>query len=108
MISAISGANAATFTVANTNDSGTSSLRQAMFSANANTQSDTINFSIPISDPNCAAGVCTLKLTSGELTVSSVNPLITTANNATSQIAVFGFNHPIRPNVPLFEKFRLL
>jgi hypothetical protein len=38
---------AATFTVTNTNDSGTGSLRQAILNANAATGADAINFNIP-------------------------------------------------------------
>jgi hypothetical protein len=40
-------AQAATFSVTNTNDSGGGSLRQAILDANANAGSDTINFNIP-------------------------------------------------------------
>jgi parallel beta-helix repeat protein len=40
-------ANAATFTVINTSDSGAGSLRQALISANAAAGADTINFNIP-------------------------------------------------------------
>ena len=39
-------ANAATFTVVNTNDSGTGSLRQAIIDANATSGTDTVEFSI--------------------------------------------------------------
>lgn len=39
--------NAATYTVLNTNDAGTGSLRQAILNANANAGADVINFNIP-------------------------------------------------------------
>ncbi|WP_414590445.1 DUF4347 domain-containing protein [Anabaena sp. CCY 9614] len=48
----------ATFIVTNTNDSGSGSLRQAILDANANSGTDTINFSIP------GSGVQTINLTS--------------------------------------------
>jgi hypothetical protein len=43
---------AATYTVTNTNDSGTGSLRQAILDANANAGTDTITFNIPGTDPH--------------------------------------------------------
>lgn len=45
-------ANAATFTVTNTNDSGAGSLRQALRDTNTNAGADTINFNIPGSGPH--------------------------------------------------------
>src|SRR5487761_256622 len=54
----------ATFTVTNTLDSGTGSLRQAIFDANAAGGSNTVTF-----DSNLAGG--TLKLTRGELDIPS-------------------------------------
>jgi hypothetical protein len=44
-------AQAATFTVTNTNNAGTGSLRAAIVSANATTGLDTIRFAIPGSGP---------------------------------------------------------
>lgn len=52
---------ASTFTVTNTNDTGTGSLRDAIDLANSNPGPDTIEFNIPPTDPNCAAGVCTIQ-----------------------------------------------
>ena len=52
--------------VINTNDSGPGSLRQALSDALAG---DTITFAIPTTDPGFAAGVWTIKLTSGELLI---------------------------------------
>ncbi|HXI62728.1 MAG TPA: Calx-beta domain-containing protein, partial [Pyrinomonadaceae bacterium] len=51
-------AEAATFTVTNTNDSGAGSLRQAILNANANAGADLITFNIP------AAGVQTISVLS--------------------------------------------
>ena len=48
-------ARAATYTVTNTNDSGAGSLRQAIIDANNHSGDDTIEFNIPMSDPNCNA-----------------------------------------------------
>lgn len=63
---------AAVYSVTNTNDSGAGSLRAAVLSANTTVASDVINIAIPLHDPNCTAvGVCTIKLTSGELTVTT-------------------------------------
>src|SRR5690348_17869034 len=57
-LAAASAAGAATFTVTNTGDSGTGSLRQAILDANANPGLDTIAFDIT---SGCAAsGVCTI------------------------------------------------
>ncbi|MDQ4121298.1 MAG: carboxypeptidase-like regulatory domain-containing protein [Acidobacteriota bacterium] len=55
-------AQAATFTVTNTNDSGAGSLRQAITDANNTAGADVINFNIPTTDPGCNAttGVCTI------------------------------------------------
>lgn len=59
-----------TLTVTNTNDSGAGSLRAAIFTANSTANDDVIGFAIPANDPNCSIdGVCTITLTSGELTV---------------------------------------
>jgi hypothetical protein len=44
-------AQAATFTVTNTNDSGTGSLRQAILDANSSGDADTIEFAIPGDGP---------------------------------------------------------
>jgi hypothetical protein len=55
---------AATFTVTNTNDSGTGSLRQAILNANAATGADAINFNIP------GGGVKTISPTSALPTIT--------------------------------------
>jgi hypothetical protein len=53
----------ATIIVSNTNDSGPGSLREAITLANLTTAADTINFSIPTSDPgyNSLTGTWTIK-----------------------------------------------
>lgn len=63
---------AATYTVTNTNDSGAGSLRRAVLDANNAPTDDVISFAIPANDTNCTTNaVCTIRLTSGELTVSA-------------------------------------
>lgn len=65
---------ATTFTVTNTADNGAGSLRDAIATANATTDDDIINFSIPSNDAGCTAGgVCTIKLKTGELAVNDVS-----------------------------------
>ena len=61
--------NAATYTVTNTNDSGPGSLRAAVEAANTTPDDDVINFEIN----GCPNNVCTINLTSGQLTVSSAD-----------------------------------
>src|SRR3954463_10860830 len=43
--------------------SGPCTLRAAIETANAHAGDDTIQINIPLSDPNCPGGVCTIKLT---------------------------------------------
>lgn len=66
---------AATFVVTNTNDSGAGSFVQALVAANATSDSDTINFNIPLTDPGCDrdTGVCTIRLSSA---VGIASPVI--------------------------------
>jgi titin len=69
-------ADAATFTVTNTLDAGTGSLRQAITSANTNPMdADNIVFNIPTSDPNynAATGVFTITLATLLPTVNSIS-----------------------------------
>jgi hypothetical protein len=56
-------ADATTFTVVNTADSGVGSLRQAILDANANPGEDVVEFAIPAGSCS-AAGVCTITLES--------------------------------------------
>ena len=55
-------AEASTFDVTNTNDSGAGSLRQAILNANTNPGLDYVEFHIPITDKDCDAisGVCVI------------------------------------------------
>lgn len=61
----------ATLTVTNTADSGAGSLRAAVAAANGTTQDETITFNIPSNDAGCVNGVCTIALTSGQLTIDA-------------------------------------
>ena len=58
---------AATYLVTNITDAGAGSLRDAVTAANGSIEDDTINFSIA----GCPNAVCTIALTSGELTVNA-------------------------------------
>jgi len=72
-------ANATTFTVINTTDSGAGSLRQAILDANAHAGADTISFAIPDTDPGYewrTPKVWTIVLTSGDLLISDAGTYI--------------------------------
>src|SRR2546423_1214502 len=66
-------AQAATFSVTNTNNSGAGSLRDAIDLANGAAGADMISFNIPASDPNCDATthVCTITPVTGLPPISS-------------------------------------
>jgi hypothetical protein len=87
---------AATLTVTNTSDSGVGSLRAAVAQSNTTLESDTINFSIPTTSPNCTAnGICTIKLTSGELSVlaaSTAGSLTITNATGAGRLLISGNN----------------
>lgn len=88
-----------TFTVTNTNDSGTGSLREAITYANFMVGTHTINFNIPLTDPNYSAttGVFTIK-------PASMLPYITRSNitiDGTSQAAYTGETNPLGPEILL-------
>ena len=88
---------AATYQVTNTADSGAGSLRQAVTDANATTAADTINFSIPTTDPNCnASGVCTITLTGGVITVQAAGGSLTIANQTGAGKLVISGNNASR------------
>src|SRR5262249_18160277 len=74
---------AATFTVTNTNDSGTGSLRQAILDANANPGLDTITFAIG----------------SGPRTIAPLSPLPT----ITDRVVIDGTTQPGYAGAPLIE-----
>jgi len=61
LVASSAAAGATTFTVTNTHDVGSGSLRQAILDANSTPGADTIVFNIPSSDPGCAGGVCTIR-----------------------------------------------
>jgi len=90
---------AAIFTVTNTADSGAGSLRQAVTNANATSDADTINFNIPLSDPNCDANaVCTITLAS-VLTVQTSGGTLSVVNSTgASKLKISGNN-----STPIFE-----
>jgi hypothetical protein len=72
---------AATVTVSNTADSGAGSLRQAVADANGTSDADTINFNVPLTDPNCdSSGVCTITLSGGVITVQAAGGSLIIAN----------------------------
>ena len=91
-----SGAQAATYTVTTTADNGAGSLRAAVTTANSTAADDTINFSIPSNSPNCtASGICTIILTSGELTANSTataGSLVITNTTGASKLLISGNN----------------
>ena len=72
---------AATYSVTTTADSGAGSLRQAIAEANGTPAADTINFNVPLTDPNCSAsGVCAITLTGDVITVQATGGSLTVAN----------------------------
>ncbi len=80
LFAAVHSAHAATYTVSNTNDSGSGSLRDAIAQANANPGADTIVFS----------GVSgTITLTSGELTITDS---VTITGPGAGSLAISGNN----------------
>ena len=85
--------------VANTNDSGSGSLREAIDAANHNSEPDSIIFNIPVSDPgfNAARGVWTIK-------PQTPLPLITDDAlhiNGISQTHFAGDLNPVGPEIQL-------
>jgi hypothetical protein len=88
---------ASTYTVTNTNDSGTGSLRAAITSSNTNMGSDIIAFNIPTSDPNYSAvnGTWTI-------TIATYLPYITngsTTIDGTTQTTNQGDTNPYGPEI---------
>jgi CSLREA domain-containing protein len=93
-------ASADTYTVTKTADtngiclSGNCSLREAIAAANSTPDNDTINFGIPISDPGCSGGVCTITLLE-QLTINSASTsgtLTITNAGGTQRIEISGNN----------------
>lgn len=86
---------AANFTVTTTADSVAGSLRQAVLNANATAADDTIDFAIPAGDAGCAAGVCTITLTGGELVINdaaTAGTLLITNSTGASNLLISGNN----------------
>lgn len=77
-------ANAATFTVTNTDDSGPGSLRQAISDANGSPFNDSIDFALS----GCP---CVITLTSGELSITN-NGSVTINGPGAGQLSVSGNN----------------
>ncbi|MBS1796063.1 MAG: CSLREA domain-containing protein [Acidobacteria bacterium] len=68
--------------VTNTLDAGAGSLRAAVLTANSTPADESISFDIPATDPNCAGGVCTIALTTGELAFANNGTLIVSGPGA--------------------------
>ncbi len=85
-------AQAATYTVTNTTDSGAGSLRAAVTSAASTTADDTVNFVIPMADPGCVAGVCTITLTSGEIAPANGAGALTISGPGAGNLIISGNN----------------
>ena len=88
------GAQGATFTVTNTNDAGSGSLRQAILDANALAGADTIAFNIPGTGPHSIQVLSSLPGITGPVTIdgytepgSAVNTAVI-GTNATLQIEI--------------------
>jgi hypothetical protein len=76
------GADAATFTVTNTNDAGPGSLRQAILDANALAGADTIAFNIPGAGPHSIQLLSTLPGVTGPVTIDGYTQPGSAANTA--------------------------
>ena len=89
----VGAAKAETFTVTNTNDMGTGSLRQAIVAANAAATDDTIVFNIPTTDSgySAAADSYTITLGSGQLTIANNGKLVINGLGA-ERLSVSGNN----------------
>lgn len=95
---------AAPYTVTNTANSGTDSLREAITRANSSREDDTITFSIPPTAPNCNGnGVCTIFLdaefainatsTAGKLTISNATGASRLLISGNTRTRVFYLNY---------------
>ena len=94
-LAAVESANAATYTVTTTANTGAGSLRAAISSANATAEADTIEFAIAAGDAGCMAGVCTITLTSGNLAITSATTagtLLITNSTGASNLLISGNN----------------
>ena len=86
-------ASAATFVVNTTADTGAGSLRAAITAANTNLQADTITFNIPTGSTGCTGLVCTITLTSGELSIlSDAGNMLTIDGTGPNRLSISGNN----------------
>ncbi len=91
-------AHAATFTVTNTNDSGTGSLRQAINDANARIGADTIIFDIPGAGPHTISPTSALPQITDPVTIKGYSQpgakpnTLAVGNNAVLKIELSGTN----------------
>ena len=83
-----------TITVTNAADSGARSLRQSVADANVTPDADTINFNIPLTDPNCnSSAVCTITLTGGVIMIQAAGGNLIIANQTgASKLLISGNN----------------
>ena len=81
----------ATLVVTNTSDSGAGSLRDAVNAANADPFFDSIIFDIPQTDAGCVNGLCTIRLTSGQLNIAA-NSALNIQGPGANRVAVSGNN----------------
>ena len=82
---------AVTYTVTTIADSGAGSLRQAVLDANATAANDVIVFNIPAASCDPTTGVCTIKLTTGEIIVTN-NGSLTIQGTGANRLTISGNN----------------
>lgn len=88
-------ADAATYTVTTTADSGVGSLRAMIAATNAAPTGsiDTINFAIPATDANCTNGICTITLTGGEIAIGKIgSSTLTISGTGAGSLVLSGNN----------------
>ncbi len=86
LLVSVAGAQAATYTVTNTNDSGVGSLRAAIAAASTTLAANVINF-----DATAFAAPQTIKLTSGQLEIAS-NVTLTIDGTSANRLSISGNN----------------
>jgi CSLREA domain-containing protein len=106
-VACVSIASATIYTVTKTADTNgvcnpalNCSLREAIAVANTLSTDDIINFVIPVSDPGCSGGVCTITLSSslGQLVINSASTSgsLTIINTSSTQRIEISGNNAIR------------
>jgi hypothetical protein len=86
-------ASAAAFVVNTTADTGAGSLRAAVTAANTNLQADTITFNISTGSTGCTGLICTITLTSGQLTIlSDASNMLTIDGTGPNRVSISGNN----------------